>query len=111
MSTNTVAKHLSDRAREERRLGWRLAGPAFIIMVLVTFYPILQAVYTSLFKYRLTDPDQREFVFLRNYGIILTDPLWWRAFGTTTLITVVTVVVELVLGFAIALAMERLTTA
>ena len=110
MSTapDTARPHLSDRAREERRLGWKLAGPAFVIMILVTFYPILQAVYTSLFKYRLTDPGGRDFVFLRNYGIILTDPLWWRAFGTTAFITVVTVVVELVLGFAIALAMEKI---
>ncbi len=106
-STEPTQAQLSDRARDERRLGWKLAGPAFVIMVLVTFYPILQAVWTSLFNYRLTNPGGREFVFLRNYQIILTDPLWWQAFGATTLITVVTVVVELVLGFFIALAMEK----
>lgn len=106
-STEPIKAQLSDRARDERRLGWKLAGPAFVIMVLVTFYPILQAVWTSLFNYRLTNPGGREFVFLRNYQIILTDPLWWQAFGATTLITVVTVVVELVLGFFIALAMEK----
>jgi carbohydrate ABC transporter membrane protein len=110
MSTTTTSPggaRLSDRARDERRLGWKLAGPAFVIMVLVTFYPILQAVYTSLFKYRLTDPESREFVFLENYLIVLRDPLWWQAFGTTALITVVTVVVELFLGFLIALAMAK----
>ncbi|WP_207302448.1 carbohydrate ABC transporter permease [[Pseudopropionibacterium] massiliense] len=99
---------MSDRAREERRLGWKLAGPAFVIMVLVTFYPILQAVYSSLFKHRLTDPGAQKFVFLENYLIILRDPLWWQAFGTTAFITVVTVVVELVLGFLIALAMAKI---
>ena len=110
MSTTTTSPggaRLSDRARDERRLGWKLAGPAFVIMVLVTFYPILQAIYTSLFKYRLTDPESREFVFLENYLIVLRDPLWWQAFGTTALITVVTVVVELFLGFLIALAMAK----
>ena len=105
--SSSGGSHISDRAREERRLGWKLAGPAFVIMVLVTFYPILQAVYTSLFKYRLTDPESREFVFLENYLIVLRDPLWWQAFGTTALITVVTVVVELFLGFLIALAMAK----
>ena len=34
----------SDRVRAERRLGWWLAGPAFGVMLLVTAYPILQAV-------------------------------------------------------------------
>src|SRR5690606_19236940 len=35
-------------------------------------------------------------------------PVWWQAFWNTTLITVVTVIVELVLGFAIAMLMHRI---
>jgi multiple sugar transport system permease protein len=98
---------ISDRSRAERRLGWRLAGPAFLIMLLVTAYPILQAVWYSLFNYRLTDPGNRSFVGLGNYGVILSDGLWWQAVAVTVIITVVTVVVELVLGFALALVMHK----
>ena len=98
---------ISDRSRAERRLGWMLAGPAFVVMMLVTAYPILQAVYYSLFNYRLTDPGNRSFIGLGNYGVILTDPLWWQAVGVTVIITVVTVVVELVLGFGLALVMSK----
>jgi multiple sugar transport system permease protein len=84
-----------------------LAGPAFVVMLLVTAYPILQATYDSMFAYRLTDPDARRFVFLGNYWVILTDPVWWNAFGVTVLITVVTVLVELIIGFALALVMMK----
>jgi multiple sugar transport system permease protein len=98
---------ISDRSRAERRLGWRLAGPAFVIMLLVTAYPILQAVYYSLFNYRLTDPGNRSFVGLGNYGVILTDALWWQAVLVTVFVTVVTVVVELILGFVLALVMSK----
>jgi multiple sugar transport system permease protein len=98
---------LSDRSRAERKLGWILAGPAFAVMLLVTAYPILQAIYDSLFDYRLTDPDNRSFVGLANYWVILTDPIWWTAVGVTVLITLVTVAVELVLGFALALVMIK----
>src|SRR3954447_5489719 len=84
-----------------------LAGPAFAVMLLVTAYPILQAVYYSLFNYRLTDPGNRSFIGLGNYGVILTDSLWWQALGVTILITVVTVAVELVLGFALAMVMAK----
>ncbi|WP_298254301.1 carbohydrate ABC transporter permease [uncultured Arthrobacter sp.] len=97
----------SDRVRAERRLGWLLAGPAFIVMLLVTLYPILQAAFESLFQFRLTTPDEREFVGLGNYAVILTDPVWWRDLGTTLIITVITVAVELVLGFALALVMDK----
>lgn len=98
---------MSDRQKSERKLGWILAGPAFFVMLAVTAYPILQAAYESLFSFRLTDPDAREFIGLGNYAVILTDQLWWQAFGVTVLITVVTVVVELVLGFALALVMSK----
>jgi multiple sugar transport system permease protein len=98
---------ISDRSRAERKLGWLLAGPAFVVMLLVTAYPILQAVYYSLFSYRLTDPENRAFNGLSNYWVVLTDPLWWQSVGVTLLITVVTVAVELVLGFALALVMVK----
>jgi multiple sugar transport system permease protein len=102
--------HLTDRSRSERRLGWLLAGPAFAVMLAVTAYPILQAVYESLFDFRLTDPSNRSFTGLTNYWVILTDWIWWRSLLVTLLITVVTVAVELVLGFALALVMHRALT-
>ena len=35
----------------------------------MTAYPILQAVYDSLFYYRLTDPENRSFIGLSNYWV------------------------------------------
>jgi multiple sugar transport system permease protein len=98
---------LSDRAKAERRLGWLLSGPAVAVLLAVTAYPILNAAWLSLFSYRLTAPDEREFIGLKNYQVILGDPLWWDAFGTTMLITVITVAVELVLGFGFAMVMNK----
>ncbi|WP_347813868.1 sugar ABC transporter permease [Allobranchiibius sp. GilTou38] len=99
---------LSDRTRGERRLGWKLAGPAFVVMLLVTFYPIVYALYLSLFNYRLTDPAARRFVWFQNYITSLSDPLFWKATGITALITIVTLVVELVFGMAIAMVMNKI---
>jgi len=101
----TRGDRLNEKVRAERRLGWYLAGPAFVVMLLVTAYPIVQAVFDSLFDYRLTDPENSSFVGLGNYGVILTDSVWWTSFGVTAFITVVTVAVELVLGFGLALVM------
>lgn len=97
----------SDRTKAQARLGWLLAGPAFFIMVAVIFYPVVQAVWDSLFSYRLTAPSEREFIGLGNYGTILTDQVFWSALGVTALVTVVTVAVELVLGFILALIMHK----
>jgi multiple sugar transport system permease protein len=99
---------LSDRAKAERALGWKLAGPAFVVMLAVTAYPILNAVWLSLYDYRLTDPSARKFTFLNNYAVILTDGLWWTAVLTTVIITLFTVVVELILGMALAMIMNKI---
>jgi len=98
---------LSDRTKSERRLGWWLAGPAFVVMLAVTVYPILQAFFDSLYRYRLTAPDDKAFIGLNNYVVVLTDPVFWQALGVTLFITVVTVLVEVVLGFILALLMHR----
>jgi multiple sugar transport system permease protein len=98
----------TDRTRNERRLGWKLTAPAVAVMLLVTAYPMLNALWLSLFSYRLTDADAKEFVGLRNYGVVLTDGLWWQDVFTTTIITVITVAVELVIGFAFAMVMHRI---
>ncbi|NLS10576.1 sugar ABC transporter permease [Nesterenkonia sp. MY13] len=97
----------SDRAKAEARLGWMLAGPAFVVMLAVTAYPIAQAIFDSLFSYRLTAPDERSFIFLDNYLLLFTDGTFWRIFGVTLLITVITVAVELVLGFGLAIVMHK----
>jgi multiple sugar transport system permease protein len=100
----------TERSRAEARLGWWLAGPAFGVMLLVTAYPIAQACYESLWDFRLTTPQDREWVGLANYAVVLTDPIWWHAVGTTALITVITVGIELVLGFGLAIVMHRAMT-
>jgi multiple sugar transport system permease protein len=77
-------------------------------MLAVTAYPILRALYLSLFQYRATAPDDREFLGIDNYVTVLTDPLWWRDVWNTVLIMVVTVGVELVIGFAFAYVMWKI---
>ncbi len=98
---------ISDGKAAERRLGLWLVAPAAILMIAVTAYPVVYAVWLSLQRYDLRFPDQRKFVWFDNYVSVLTDGYWWQAFAVTTSITVVSVVIEFVLGLTIALVMHR----
>jgi multiple sugar transport system permease protein len=98
---------LSEGKRAERRLGLLLAAPAAIIIVAVTAYPIIYALWLSLQRYDLRFPGEQAFVGLSNYITVLGSSYWWSAFGVTMLITVVSVVIEFVLGLALALLMHR----
>jgi multiple sugar transport system permease protein len=100
-------KVLSDRAKAERRLGWMLCAPAVIVMLAVTAYPILYAVYLSLLRSDLRFPGDKAWIGLDNYITVLSSNLWWKDVFHTVVLTVITVTIELVLGMLLALIMHR----
>ncbi|QIK74195.1 carbohydrate ABC transporter permease [Nocardioides piscis] len=106
--TSKVPKAESDRSKSENRLGQRLVLPSIILMLIVTAFPMLRALYLSVFDYTLTAPDDRSFVGFSNYVTALTDPLFWTSTGITVLYMLVTVAIELVIGFIFAMVMHRL---
>jgi multiple sugar transport system permease protein len=106
-ATGAPKKGTTDRVKAERKLAWMLCAPAVVAMLIVTGYPIAYAFYLSLQKFDLRFPDDKEFVGFANYGDVLSSTTWWTDVGTTLIITVVSVAIELVLGMAIALVMHR----
>jgi multiple sugar transport system permease protein len=98
---------LSEGKKAERRLGLWLCAPAAFVMIAVTGYPIIYSIWLSLQRYDLRFPAQQEFVGLDNYIAVLSNGYWWTAFGTTMGLTIVSVVIEFVLGMGLALIMHR----
>lgn len=97
----------SDGRKAERRLGMILVAPAVILMLAVTAYPIIYAVWLSMQRYDLRFPDDREFVGFDNYAAVLSSGYWWESLWVTVFITVTSVIMELILGLAIAMVMHR----
>jgi multiple sugar transport system permease protein len=97
----------SEKTKAERKLAFWLCAPAVAAMLLVTVYPILYAVALSLQKVDLRFPDESGFVGLDNYVSVLSSDLWWNGVAFTSLVTIVSVAIELVLGMALALIMHR----
>lgn len=100
---------MSMRAEAERRLAWLLCAPVLAAMLMVTAYPIGYAFWLSLHRYDLRFPEQIQFVGLANYVSVLSSEVWWQALSNTLIITLGSVVLELVLGFAMALLMFKAT--
>jgi multiple sugar transport system permease protein len=92
-----------------RSFGLLLCLPAVAVMTTVTLYPIAYALWLSLHRRDLRFPDADRFVGLANYWSVVSSELWWRALANTLILTAVSVLVELVLGFGIALLLHRVT--
>jgi multiple sugar transport system permease protein len=101
-----TAPAIGDR-RSQRRLAYWLITPTVVLMLAVTGYPILYALWLSLHRSNLASPQDTAFIGLGNYQTILTDKYWWTAFFVTLVITVVSVAIEFALGLALALVMHR----
>jgi multiple sugar transport system permease protein len=100
-------KHLTERAKSERRLAALLVGPAAIVMLAVVAYPVIDAVILSLERSDLRFPNATKFIGLSNYGHVLSSTVWWQDVLHTVIITVVSVSIQFVLGMLLALAMHR----
>jgi multiple sugar transport system permease protein len=98
---------LSEGARAERRFGWLLCTPAVIVMIAVTAYPLIYAIYLSLERYNLELPQAVKFIGFSNYAAVLSSPYWWQSLKVTVVITIVSVAVTLVLGMLLAQVMHR----
>ena len=100
-------KAMSDRTKAERKLGMMLCAPAAVVMVAVTGYPILYAIWLSLHRSDLRFPDNTAWIGLDNYVTVLSSNLWWKDLFHTVVLTGLSVSLELVLGMLLALAMHR----
>lgn len=103
----TATTQRSDDRRSQRKLAYLLIAPAVVLMLAVTAYPIVYAVWLSMQRYNLASPADTKFIWFENYQTILTDNYWWTAFAITAVITVISVAIEFVLGMALALVMHR----
>jgi multiple sugar transport system permease protein len=100
-------KRLSQGARAEEHLGWLLCLPAVIVLLAVAGAPMGYAIYLSLTRYDLRFPKLEKFIGFSNYGTVLTNHYWWKAFVITVIITVISVAIEFALGMVFALVMYR----
>ncbi len=98
------------------RLGLILISPTMVVLLLVIGYPVIAAGYQSLFRQEqgvdasgfVVAGDK--FVGLGNYTAIFTGDgvgRFWQAFYNTTFFTVVAVSIEVLIGVAMALIMNK----
>lgn len=96
--------------RRLARLGWGFSAPALIVIGAVTIFPMLFSILLSFENVFETGSGfSLNGLTASNYHEVITSPLFHHALWFTTVYTIVTVLVEVTLGTAFALVLERLT--
>jgi trehalose/maltose transport system permease protein len=96
------AKEIDLYARQ-KRLAWILITPSVLVVLLIIAFPTIQVLVYSVLRCKLDGVTPWSFNGFDNYAFVLSDPDWWNAVWVTVIFTVVSVVLESVLGLAIAM--------
>ncbi len=93
----------------DRGLAVAFISPAMLLLLGMSVFPLLWALYLSFTDYSATRNDPAEFVGFENYITILTSPQVWERALTTLMYVVGAVTLQTVLGFTIAYLISRRT--
>ena len=87
-------------------LKYGFVGPALIFLIAFNIFPLFYNIYLSFTDAELSG-GVTQLIGGRNYGVIFDDTRYSTALRTTGLFVVLAVAVELLLGFALALALQK----
>lgn len=104
MVTNT---RKSRRARSTKLRGFPFILPTLIILIAVVAVPLLFSLVVSFSNYTFISPRLGLFAGLRNYVSALSNVYFWNSLWVTIKFALFVVTLEFVLGFSIALLLNR----
>jgi multiple sugar transport system permease protein len=101
-----IAREANRRIRRSDNItGWAFAGPSVIIVLGLSFIPMIWAAYLSLTDSNLVSPGH--FIGFANYAALAKDPMLRQAFTNTLLLAVMYLPIGLAAGLAVAILLNR----
>ncbi|MEE9322161.1 MAG: sugar ABC transporter permease [Granulosicoccus sp.] len=80
--------------------------PAFLIVLAMAIFPLIYSLSISFMSYRLIPPLPPRFIGLDNYIALLGQERFRAVIWTTSIIVVISVFLQYVIGFAVAMALH-----
>ena len=95
-------------ARKAGNFKYLLLSPAVLVVAVVTAYPLVNTFILSFRDWRLDrSPRPEEFVGFENYIRAFGDRFFWNSVYVTITFTVISVVLSVVIGLAMALILQK----
>ncbi len=102
----TVARRI--RGLSDRAIAWIFVAPTIFLLLAVNIFPLIWTIRLSFTNFRANRPNAEvEWVGLRNYQRILTDPDIWATMQATAHFLIWTLVFQVLIGFTLAWLINR----
>ena len=93
--------------QRDQRFGFLLTLPGLATLFIIIIFPIVFTVITSFYDYTLLNPNHDDFVGLENYQEVLEEEYIGHSVIITIQFVLATVFIEFIIGFALALALDK----
>ena len=90
----------------DRHFKWLLGAPAVLLILALSIYPLVFSIWVSFVNFDFQIPGHA-FVGLKNFSMVVNDPVARWSLVLTILLSAANVAIEFALGLALALAMVR----
>lgn len=90
---------------KHKNIGLFLVSPMITGLIVFILFPILFSLVLSFFKW--DGLSEAKFVGLNNYKQLLNDQLFWKSLKVTLIYTLITVPINLFIGFFLALFLNK----
>lgn len=81
--------------------------PTMVILVLMNIYPLFYSLYLSFTEYSVISADPPQWVGFKNYTDILTDERFWSHFAITGQYAIISVALQMLVGFGLAMLLKE----
>ena len=103
----SVAASLPQWQRREKLVALLLLAPAVLYLLALSVYPTIYSLWIAFHNYSLYRQDRISFSGIDNFTDLLDSDVFKQSFRVTLVFAASAVLVELVLGFAIAVLLDR----
>jgi multiple sugar transport system permease protein len=95
------------RSLSDRSIAWLFIGPTILLLLAINIFPLIWTIYLSFTNYRANRSAPIRMVGTEYYSSILSDPDIWHSMQATAHFVFWTIVLETVIGFALAWLIDR----
>jgi multiple sugar transport system permease protein len=96
------------RGLSDRAIVWLFIAPTMALLLAINIFPLIWTIKLSFTNYRANRPNAEvSNVGLDNYAAILSDPDIWAAMQTTAHFVFWTILLQTLIGFALAYLIDR----
>ncbi len=92
----------------DKKLAWLFVAPSILLLLAINIFPLIWTIYLSFTNYRVNRPNRDvDWIGLRNYERILNDTDIWQTMQATAHFLISTIVLQVLLGFALAFLINK----